>query len=57
MEALAERLGEVIEEYSEANDITPGEVLYALEYVYACVERTILPQTGCTDDHRDRHHD
>ena len=54
---MAERLGEVIEEYSEANDITPGEVLYALEYVYACVERTILPQTGCTDDHRDRHHD
>ena len=36
---MAERLGEVIEEYSEANDITPGEVLYALEYVYACVER------------------
>jgi len=32
-------LGEVIEEYSEANDITPREVLYSLEYVYACVER------------------
>ena len=36
---LSERLGEVIEEYSEANDVTVGEVLDALEFTYACVER------------------
>jgi hypothetical protein len=37
--ALAERLGEVIEEFSEANDIKVSEVLDGLEYTYACVER------------------
>lgn len=38
-QALAERLGEVIEEFSEANDIKVSEVLDSLEYTYACVER------------------
>jgi hypothetical protein len=38
-QALAERLAEVIEEFSEANTITASEALQALEYVYACVER------------------
>jgi hypothetical protein len=38
-QALAERLGEVIEEFSEANTITSYDALMALEYTYACVER------------------
>lgn len=38
-QALAERLGEVIEEFSECNTITASEVLQALEFTYACVER------------------
>lgn len=37
--ALAELLAEVIEEFSEANDIKVSEVLDGLEYTYACVER------------------
>ena len=36
---LSERLAEVIEEFSECNDITIEGVLDALEYTYACVER------------------
>ncbi|MGY3589345.1 hypothetical protein [Bradyrhizobium sp. USDA 4350] len=37
--ALSERLAEVIEEFSEANTISATEVLQALEFTYACVER------------------
>ena len=36
---LAERLAEVLDEFSECNDVTDTEVLEALEYIYACVER------------------
>lgn len=37
--ALAERIGEVIEEFSECNETDAIQVLEALEWVYACVER------------------
>lgn len=38
-QVLAERLGEMIEEYSGANTVSVSDVLDALEYAYACVER------------------
>lgn len=36
---LTDRLSEVLTEYSEANPVSVGEVLDALTYVHACVER------------------
>lgn len=45
-QALAERLGEVIEEYCETNTVTAGEILWCLEYVYACVERQCEDSPG-----------
>lgn len=38
--ALAERLGEVIVEFAEANELLVSDVLLALEYNYAAVERS-----------------
>lgn len=37
--ALSDRLCEVLEEFSEANTITVRQVLDALVYTYACVQR------------------
>jgi hypothetical protein len=37
--ALSERLGEVIEGFSEANEVTVREVLDALLLTFACVQR------------------
>ena len=39
-QALAERLGETIVEFAEANDMQVSDVLAALEFNYACVERS-----------------
>ena len=41
--ALAERLAEVIDEFSECNQITVDDVLEALEYAHASVERFADP--------------
>ncbi|MBW7970968.1 hypothetical protein [Bradyrhizobium sp. BR 10289] len=41
---LSERLVELIEEYSECNVVTRDEVLDALLYAYACVEREGLEE-------------
>jgi hypothetical protein len=38
--ALAERLGETIVEFAEANQMQVSDVLSALEFNYACVERS-----------------
>jgi hypothetical protein len=38
--ALADRLGETIVEFAEANTMTVSDVLSALEYNYAAVERS-----------------
>lgn len=45
-QGLAERLGEVIEEYCEANQLSAGAILWSLEYVYACVERQCEDSPG-----------
>jgi hypothetical protein len=39
-QALAERLGETIVEFAEANAMQVSDVLAALEFNYACVERS-----------------
>ncbi|MCP1937377.1 hypothetical protein J2R95_003172 [Bradyrhizobium japonicum] len=39
-QALAERLAETIVEFAEANEMQAADVLAALEFNYACVERT-----------------
>lgn len=39
-QALADRLSETIVEFAEANTMTVSDVLSALEFNYACVERT-----------------
>lgn len=44
---LAERLAEVIEEFSEANTVTVIDVLDALEITYAGVERYNDPTPHC----------
>jgi hypothetical protein len=38
-DALAERIAEVIDEFAECNKITEDDVMLALEYTHACVER------------------
>jgi hypothetical protein len=39
-QALADRLSETIVEFAEANQMQVSDVLSALEFNYACVERT-----------------
>jgi hypothetical protein len=39
-QALADRLSETIIEFAEANQMQVSDVLAALEFNYACVERT-----------------
>lgn len=41
-QALAERLAETIVEFADANTMTVSDVLAALEYNYAAVERSHL---------------
>jgi hypothetical protein len=41
-QALADRLSETIVEFAEANPMQTVDVLAALEFNYACVERTHL---------------
>ena len=41
-QALAELLGETIVEFADANTMTVSDVLAALEYNYAAVERSHL---------------
>lgn len=43
--ALSERLAEVINEFAECNTVTVADVMEALEYVHATVERDHRPGT------------